>query len=371
MRSEWNESKGTFVVAKASHEIMDLRLYGTEGVESSHRTGIVRNQNAGDNVTQRRGTKKKSIIDTQASARHSLQYKYGTNQSSSSVNLSIDRYSIQHKLSTMLLFRTAAATPLHSQTTTPSLMIAWLLLLSLTTTMTTSAFQYQQDTYEHCEEEVAACTKSPTFWYQCPITCSKALALEVSIFEVKEGDPEDLYRLQVTKHDKRTILELEDFEGYVTMYAVLPLLPGMAQFYYELLEHVQGIYKYTVQTLVEPHKVVPDVVVDDSTNSNDDDDDMSILEPLPNAKTILLQPSQNNEASDLLQYMLEAGELMAGNDYGSTFHGDRVTIFLVSADGKFIERLISPTMTLLERRIAVFLKQLEWKPSSELWQTLQ
>jgi hypothetical protein len=266
----------------------------------------------------------------------------------------------------MLLFRTAAATPLHSQTTTPSLMIAWLLLLSLTTTMTTSAFQYQQDTYEHCEEEVAACTKSPTFWYQCPITCSKALALEVSIFEVKEGDPEDLYRLQVTKHDKRTILELEDFEGYVTMYAVLPLLPGMAQFYYELLEHVQGIYKYTVQTLVEPHKVVPDVVVDDSTNSNDDDDDMSILEPLPNAKTILLQPSQNNEASDLLQYMLEAGELMAGNDYGSTFHGDRVTIFLVSADGKFIERLISPTMTLLERRIAVFLKQLEWKPSSEL-----
>jgi hypothetical protein len=278
------------------------------------------------------------------------------------------------------MFRTPAATPplrisRHPKTTTPSLIrmasSSWWMLLLLTTTInttsttTTEAFQYQQDTYEHCEEEVAACTKSPTFWYQCPITCSKALALEVSIFEVKEGDPEDLYRLQVTKHehDGTSKLELEDFEGYVTMYAVLPLLPGMAQFYYELLEHVQGIYKYTVQTLVEPHKVVPDVVVDDSTNSNDDDDDMSILEPLPNAKTILLQPSQNNEASDLLQYMLEAGELMAGNDYGSTFHGDRVTIFLVSADGKFIERLISPTMTLLERRIAVFLKQLEWKPS--------
>jgi hypothetical protein len=38
---------------------------------------------------------------------------------------------------------------------------------------------------------------------------------------------------------------------------------------------------------------------------------------------------------------------------------DRASIYVISTDGRYVERLISPSLTELERRIIVYSKQLE------------
>jgi hypothetical protein len=158
-----------------------------------------------------------------------------------------------------------------------------------------------------------------------------------------DKDPEDFFRMQVTKQNGNT-LELEDFEGYVTLYAVIPLMPGMAQFYYEMLEHVQTIFPYTVETLVAPYIT--------SSNVRNNNNDVTIT-PHKEPKTILLQVEK--EPTPVLEYLMNA-EIVAGND-DTDLLMDRVTIFIVTVDGMFIERLTSPTMRLLERRVSVFLMQ--------------
>ena len=160
-----------------------------------------------------------------------------------------------------------------------------------------------------------------------------------------QHDPEIFFQMQVTKQDGKS-LDLEDFEGYVTLYATIPLIPGMSQFYYEMLEHVQGIFPYTIETLVAPYNI-----------SLADEVCVSIT-PRQEPKTILLK--EVIEPSPVLEYLVNA-EIVAGNDEAALLL-DRVTIFIVSTDGVYIERLISPTMPLLERRVSVFLMQMDVKP---------
>ena len=157
----------------------------------------------------------------------------------------------------------------------------------------------------------------------------------------RRRDPEEFFELQVTKANGDSPT-LEDMEGYVTIFAVLPLLPGLATFYYELFEHVQAIFPYTVETLVLRYNV-------------DGNDSATIQLQHSNPKTILLQATSEN--TEVLDYLLQS-DVVAGNPDADLLL-DRVTIFLVSSDGMFIEQLVTPTMPLLERRVSVFLKQLE------------
>jgi hypothetical protein len=145
--------------------------------------------------------------------------------------------------------------------------------------------------------------------------------------------------MQVTKQNG-DILELEDFEGYVTLYAIIPLMQGMAQFYYEMLEHVQLIFPYTVEVLVAPYNVGRSEVK---------------IKPHEKPKTILLK--EEKEPTPMMAYLNQA-KTTHGN-VENRLYFDRVTIFLVASDGMFVERVVSPTMSLLEQRISSFLKQLE------------
>jgi hypothetical protein len=214
--------------------------------------------------------------------------------------------------------------------------------------LTTAAFQYQKDTDDNCtERQVEDCTKSETVWFQCPITCSNHLFREGTMKEVPvDEDPEDFFQMQVTKQNGNT-LELQDFEGYVTLYAVIPLMPGMAQFYYEMLEHVQTIFPYTVETLVAPY------ITTSTVGNNNNNNNVVTITPHKEPKTILLK--EEKEPTPVLEYLMNA-EIVAGND-DTDLLMDRVTIFIVTVDGMFIERLTSPTMRLLERRVSVFLMQ--------------
>jgi hypothetical protein len=219
------------------------------------------------------------------------------------------------------------------------------LLLLLSSTTTTTAFRYQVDTSEDCADKLDECTTSDTVWFQCPISCNDPLHQEGTMFEVHD-DPQQIFSDLSVMRSNGKILSLEDYEGYVTLYAVVPLLPGMAQFYYELLEHVQAVYPYTVQTLIEPY-----ITMETTTTS-------ITITPHDEPKTILLEPAVR--PTQVLDYMLNAPQVAGNPD--TTFKLDRVTIWLISADGMFLERLNSPSMSLLERRVAVFLKQMAWTP---------
>jgi hypothetical protein len=208
------------------------------------------------------------------------------------------------------------------------------------------AFQYKKDTLDDCSDrDKWECQTSPTLWFQCPTTCSQRLEVEGGMAELRE-DPQAFFQLTAAQANGKE-LSLEDYEGYVTVFAVIPATyPGMAKFYYDMLEHIASVYPFTVQFIVLPWQ------------SKDDPEEGGIdavFAPhrYKKPKVVLLEevpaPARPTEALD---YLLSA-QIVAGNG-DKSLKDDRVTIFLVTSDGMFVEKLISPTITLLERRLQFF-----------------
>ncbi|KAL3915788.1 MAG: hypothetical protein SGARI_008111, partial [Bacillariaceae sp.] len=151
----------------------------------------------------------------------------------------------------------------------------------------------------------------------------------------ERDDPEQFYLLETTRHNGKTTT-LEDNEGYVTLFAVLPLLPGMASYYYDAIEHMAQVYKYTLVPMILPIQV--------------DDGGLDALPQRPDAKSIVLK-NGNASTNAVLQHLLSR-KMVAGNAEVQ-FSLDRPTVFLVSHTGMFIERLVAPTMEVMERRLKV------------------
>ena len=194
-----------------------------------------------------------------------------------------------------------------------------------------------------------------------------------------DGDPEAFFQLTVktassssaaaaavsstaTVASNNNEMSLEDFEGYVTLFAVVPTnYLGMAMFYYDMLEHIATIYPFTVRFILLPWQSKVVVTEEDPSKEQETTIVDAVFQPqrYQNPKVVLLEPS--SRPTKALEYLLHA-PIVAGNGEDVALQEDRVTIFLVSADGMFIERLVSPTITLLERRLAVFLLQLSLSP---------
>jgi hypothetical protein len=205
---------------------------------------------------------------------------------------------------------------------------------------TVSAFEFQHDAdSEQCAKDVEMCTKNSTMWFKCPISCSKSLEQEGYMAEERD-DPDKFFQMDIVTKPKGKITSLEGNEGYLTLFAVVPLLPGMAQYYYEAIEHIAQVYKYTLVPMVLPYQV---------STTDLEDNDAQEIKVIPNAKVILLETGESSRL--VLDYLLQR-PVVAGN-YQLTGNLDRPTIFLVSHTGMYIERIVSPSMESLERRIKV------------------
>ena len=223
-----------------------------------------------------------------------------------------------------------------------------LLLALLLASPGSYAFQYRKDTMENCSKRTKIeCQESHTLWFECPVTCSEHLQRQGNIAEIFD-DPESFFELTVTKADGQK-KSLEDYEGYVTVFSVIPsTFPGMSRFYYDVLEHIASVYPFTVQFVVLPWQSDGKTDLNAAFGRN----------RYKNPRVVLLEEVRAPaRPTEVLDYLLEA-KITAGNNADASLWDDRVTTFLVSADGMFLERLISPTITLLERRIAVYLQQL-------------
>lgn len=229
----------------------------------------------------------------------------------------------------------------------PTAILASLILgLSLSSLSTVTAFEFQHDfDVKQCEQDVEKCTTTLDIWYKCPITCSKHFEEEGAMAEERD-DPEQFYHLEATKSDGK-YFSLEENEGYVTLFAVLPLLPGMASYYYDVIEHIAQVCKYTLVPIILPVEI-------EGNNHG-----LDALPSKAHPKTIVLENGTATSHHPIVHYLLTR-RVAAGNQ-SLQLTMDRPAIFLVSHTGMFIEHLASPTMELLERRIKVH----EWAMSKE------
>jgi hypothetical protein len=246
-----------------------------------------------------------------------------------------------------------------------------------------SGFEFDHDVdAELCKNDIISdpdvCTSNSTMWFSCPISCARALHGGRGTMAEQRSDPEQFYELHAkrvagTNYNKGSDMSLEDNEGYITLYAVLPMLSGMAEYYYDTIEHISKVYKYSLVAMILPYY--------DTTNEQDDSkpsSSTSILQSIVGSrssrethgkketktKSILLTgyDVQQNAHNEVLEYLLTR-EVVAGTldpqypdrhyDNDNTLLITRPNIFIVSHTGMFIERVVSPTMEVIERRIKV------------------
>lgn len=116
-----------------------------------------------------------------------------------------------------------------------------------------ATFTWDKDTLENCEERKNAgrCFKDTTTFYQCPLTCSEDIQDAGFITQGEADDAELFWELELSMPGSKK-LTFDRFEGYVTLAVVIPLMPGMAQYYYDMLEHIHKVYPFTIEILVFP-----------------------------------------------------------------------------------------------------------------------
>ena len=101
----------------------------------------------------------------------------------------------------------------------------------------------------HCQSDLFA-----HVFLQCPMTCTKLLEEEGMIGTANTDDVPsdglwDVGSLR-TYHGKR--ISSDRWEGYVTVVSIVPLLPGMAVYFYEMMEHLHSVFQPNVEFVIIP-----------------------------------------------------------------------------------------------------------------------
>mmetsp|Transcript_2393 Transcript_2393/g.5533 ORF Transcript_2393/g.5533 Transcript_2393/m.5533 type:complete len:242 (-) Transcript_2393:112-837(-) len=145
-----------------------------------------------------------------------------------------------------------------------------------------------------CRTETSAdpaiCTSNSTMWFSCPISCAAVYSGPRGTMAEERNDPEQFFELRGrraasavgAKSNHGSEISLEGNEGYITMFAVVPMLPGMAEYYYHAIEHIAQVYKYTVVAMILPYgdgsslgaatlRSILDLRNDDHDDDNDND----------------------------------------------------------------------------------------------------
>lgn len=227
-----------------------------------------------------------------------------------------------------------------SNRTVKNLGVLSLLLLSLSNShvVTASTYRFKRDIGDCNDLTVEACIQESITIQKCPIACSDLLYEAGSLARASDSE---IYQQVVTKQDGKR-MTLEEYEGYITLFVVIPLVAN-AQYFYELVEHVHEIFPFTVELLILPYPVT------DETDAH-----YGEIIPKPNTKATFLK---HEERSDFMIYLSES-EVFGGEDNLKSFSNDRASIYIISSDGQFVERMVAPKLVDLEKRIIVYLQQL-------------
>ncbi|CAJ1961723.1 unnamed protein product [Cylindrotheca closterium] len=221
---------------------------------------------------------------------------------------------------------------------------------------------FDTDIRKDCQQMASHC-QSPFFGHiflQCPKTCAAMLEVPGMVGKSPKGDDELWWESTETV---RTIqgkrVATDRWDGCVTVVATVPMLPGMAPYYYEMMETLHKQYKPHVEFILIPIDLgetihiklrkKPGVVV------LEEESPMAVL---TNPFVQYLTSIKPDAGAVVTNHLDELEQL--------DLHTDRASFFVISSDGYFIESLISPPMKKLQRRINLFLKTVDYAGVEEL-----
>lgn len=238
----------------------------------------------------------------------------------------------------------------------------WVTIILLTATLIlsresdrVSVAAFDTDIRQDCRALLPQC-QSEFFGYiflQCPKTCSRMLEVEGMIGKAPSDDELWWESAETVRTVQGKRISTDRWDGSVSVVAIVPLLPGMAPYFYEMMEtlhkqfapHVEMVLIPidTSETLHIQIRNTPGVVVLEEESptavlSHPFVDYLTSIKPTSGAAVT----NHRNEVEQL------------------DLHTDRATFYVISADGYFIESLISPSMKKLQQRIALFLKTIDY-----------
>jgi len=138
------------------------------------------------------------------------------------------------------------------------------------------------------------------------------------------------------KDTSEKVIKFATLDGHVVIAAAIPLLPGLAQFHYDMLDHLQQMHPWTLEVIVIPME----------------GQDGIEIEPREGSKVKILL-NHDTHYHPLLQYMRG---LQERRDIFST---EQANIFTVSYDGDYVSLHVSPTITTIQEHVMDLLKEME------------
>jgi hypothetical protein len=173
-------------------------------------------------------------------------------------------------------------------------------------------------------------------------------------------DPHALYEVGTLRTQTGRRVDADRFEGYVLVVATVPLLPGMAVYYYEMMEHLHHVFRPQVEFVVLPldhglgiHLSLRDgggVVVLEEESAITIGSDRHMHPWVKHLTSVRprrgLGTTEGGDGTEVSQRPL---------------HTDRVNVYVVSADGYYVERLVSPRMAVLQDRVRLYTKTIDYE----------
>jgi hypothetical protein len=209
----------------------------------------------------------------------------------------------------------------------------------------------------HCTSEIFA-----HVYLQCPASCTKLLEEQGMKGTASSGTEDVLYEVGNLRTRQGKRVDADRFEGSVLVLAVVPLLPGMAVYFYELMEHLHTIYgKQGAEFVVLPIDHELGIHIQERS-SEGKKQGVVVLEEEPGSMI-----ENHPWMKHLMSIRPRSGAASRDHDnddevvHQTPLHTDRVTFYIVSADGYFVERVISPTMAVLRQKISTYLKTVDYE----------
>lgn len=242
-----------------------------------------------------------------------------------------------------------------------SLVVLTTILLATTTTIHARETDrgkiapFDTDIKDDCIHHLHLCQSDlfPHIFLQCPKSCAAMLESSGMIGNAPSDDELWWEATGSVRTFQGKRISTDRWDGSVAILAIVPMHAGMAVYYYEMMEHLHKVFSPHVETVLLPIDVgegnhikirqKPGVIVLEEESPN-----RLLKHPLVKYLTNI-KPTSGTAEYD---HMNEAVQMELDTD--------RPTFYIISADGWFIERLISPTMKKIKKRTALFLKTIDY-----------
>jgi hypothetical protein len=185
-----------------------------------------------------------------------------------------------------------------------------------------------RDAQEDPETFRLYCVNKPESFKYCAVTCSEALTFEGSVGRCKDHEC-DFYDYSFRSQDAEMFKMHKMAKGKATLFAVVPLWESQAQYFYELMEEVRKDYKQGTVAFLLPMDVDPEEATKIKTFHSQRVNILNNTSPF----TIRHHP--------FLEFISTLRYSSGFRDFN--VFTDRPVMFMISPDGKTVERLVVPT----------------------------